>query len=118
MRKLVACIPALLLALTFVTYAQQKKAPNEVVIKAKNGAILFSHTKHVAREKNDCKVCHDKLWPQNATAPIGFKAPHKPHEAKQESCGACHRAEGPSFSASVPANCKRCHGTAKTAPPA
>ncbi len=116
MRKLIAVL-AVLLAVTFVVYAQQTaaKGPTELVIKAKNGNILFPHAKHVATEKGDCKVCHPKLWPQSATAPIGFRPPHKNEEAKEVSCGACHRAGGPAFSASVPANCKKCHGTAKAA---
>jgi c(7)-type cytochrome triheme protein len=118
MRKLLAGVPALLLAMTFATYAQQKKveAPDEITIKAKNGAILFNHKKHSDTAKADCKVCHDGLWPQNNTTPIGFKAPHKPLEVKKASCGACHHQGGAAFSASVPANCKKCHGTAKTAP--
>jgi c(7)-type cytochrome triheme protein len=120
MRKLVAGIPALLLTLTFATYAQAKKeARPEIVIKAKNGDILFNHKKHSELAKEDCKACHDNLWPQNTTAPIGFKFPHKPHETKKASCGACHHQGGTSFSASTPAtSCKKCHGTAKVVPPA
>jgi c(7)-type cytochrome triheme protein len=118
MRKLLAGVPAILLALTFATQAQQKEARPEIVIKAKNGDILFNHKKHSDLAKADCKACHDNLWPQNTTAPIGFKPPHKPLEAKKASCGACHHQGGAAFSASVPANCKKCHGTAKVVPPA
>lgn len=112
MRKLLLGILALVLAMTFVMYAQTKTPPPTITIKAANGNILFPHAKHIALEKNNCAACHPKLWPQSATAPIGFRPPHKNEEAKQTSCGACHRPGGAAFDASVPANCKKCHGTA------
>jgi c(7)-type cytochrome triheme protein len=114
-----AGVPALLLALTFVSQAQKKdEGPHEITIKAKNGAVLFNHKKHSDTAKGDCKVCHDKLWPQNQTTPIAFKFPHKPLEAKDVACGSCHKVGGASFAASAPANCKKCHGTAKATPAA
>jgi c(7)-type cytochrome triheme protein len=112
MRKLAAVIPALVLFLSVVSFAQKKdKAPDEITIKAKNGAILFNHKKHAAAEKQDCKVCHDKLWPQSSTAPINFRPPHTKHEAAKASCGTCHNKGGAAFT--TVGNCKRCHGTAK-----
>lgn len=112
MRKLAAVVPALVLFLSVVSFAQKKeKAPDEITIKAKNGAILFNHKKHAAAAKDDCKVCHDKLWTQDGTKPINFKPPHVKHETAKTSCGACHAKGGTSFG-SV-GNCKKCHGTGK-----
>jgi c(7)-type cytochrome triheme protein len=96
--------------------AQEKKAPDKIVFTAKTGNVTFDHAKHVEREKNDCKVCHDKLFPQSRV-PINFKAGmHKPAEAAKSSCGACHVAGGKSFPASATANCTtKCHVKAAAA---
>ncbi len=113
MRKLAAVIPALVLFLSVVSFAQKKadKGPDTVTMKAKNGAILFNHKSHTTAAKGDCKVCHDKLWPQDNKAPINFKPPHVKHETAKTSCGACHAKAGTSFG--TVGNCKKCHGTAK-----
>lgn len=88
--------------------AQTKKAPDKLTFKTKQGTVVFDHAQHVKAAKGDCKVCHDKLWPQDATAPLNFKAGiHKPAEAKKTSCGFCHHAGGVSFESK--ANCNKCH---------
>lgn len=87
--------------------AQEKKPPAKLVFEAKNGNVAFNHAAHVKREKGDCKVCHDKLWPQSK-APLNFKAAmHKTAEAKKTSCAACHHAGGTAFESK--ANCNKCH---------
>jgi c(7)-type cytochrome triheme protein len=92
--------------------AQEKKAPDKLTFKAKTGDVVFDHAQHVKAAKNDCKVCHDKLWPQSATAPLNYKAGmHKPAEAKHTSCAFCHHAGGSSFESK--ANCNKCHTKAK-----
>lgn len=95
--------------------ATAKKAPTELTFKAKNGNILFNHAKHAATAKQNCAECHPKFWPQDATAPLNFRPPHKAVEAKHTGCGFCHHEGGRAFQASAPANCKKCHGTAKAA---
>lgn len=93
--------------------AQEKKAPAKMVFQSKTGNVTFDHEAHSKRAKDDCKVCHDKLWPQ-AKGDLGFKAGmHKPAEAKKTSCGACHHAGGPAFE--TKGNCTKCHvrGAAK-----
>ena len=91
-----------------------QKAPDKLVFKAKTGDVAFNHAQHVKAAKNDCKTCHPTLWPQDAKAPLNYKASmHKPAEAKKTSCGACHVAGGTSFESK--GNCKKCHGTATAA---
>jgi c(7)-type cytochrome triheme protein len=85
-----------------------KKAPDKLVFKAKTGNVTFNHDQHVKAAKNDCKVCHDKLWPQDAKAPLNFKTGmHKPAEAAKTSCAACHVTGGTSFA--TKGNCNKCH---------
>ncbi|MGE5487273.1 MAG: cytochrome c3 family protein [bacterium] len=113
MRKMLAGIPVLALAVAFIASGQQPKAPASFTIPAKNGAILFDHASH--GKHDDCKSCHPDPWPQNRTAPINFRAPHSTSVSKQLSCGKCHRPQGTAFAANQPANCKKCHGTAPKA---
>jgi c(7)-type cytochrome triheme protein len=89
--------------------AQTKTPPTKLVISAKTGNITFDHTAHAKREKNDCKVCHDVLFQQDAKAPVAFRPPHKSEEEKKTSCGSCHRAGGSAFE--TKANCAngKCH---------
>ena len=88
--------------------AQKKKEPEKLVFNSKFGNVTFLHAKHVEREKGDCKVCHDKLWPQDAKAPLNYKeGMHKPAEAKKTSCAFCHVAGGKSFASM--GNCNKCH---------
>ncbi|MCC7174446.1 MAG: hypothetical protein IT159_04555 [Bryobacterales bacterium] len=85
-------------------------ASEKLILKSKMGNVTFLHAKHAEREKGDCKVCHDKLWPQSATAPLGWAAGmHKPAEAKKTSCGACHHPKGPAFSSVGNCTNSKCH---------
>jgi c(7)-type cytochrome triheme protein len=115
MRALTATFTFLLIAITGLSIsAQQPKPPEKLTFKAKMGDVLFDHAQHVKAAKNNCTTCHDKLWPQSATAPLNFKAGmHKPAEAKHTSCGFCHHPGGGSFATKD--NCNRCHkkGAAK-----
>ncbi|MEX1063706.1 MAG: c(7)-type cytochrome triheme domain-containing protein [Candidatus Paceibacterota bacterium] len=89
------------------TEATDKKPPEEVTFKAKNGDVTFPHAEHVKREANKCATCHDSLFPQSRE-PINFKkGMHKPAAAKKESCAACHVAKGKAFE--TKGNCNRCH---------
>jgi c(7)-type cytochrome triheme protein len=90
--------------------AQEKKAPAKLTFEAKTGNVPYDHAAHAKREKNDCKVCHDAVWPQNAKAPLNFKAGmHKPAEAAKKSCGLCHHPGGKAFG--TVGNCanSKCH---------
>jgi c(7)-type cytochrome triheme protein len=114
MRTSKAFMWLLVLVLVFGVAAQDKKPPEKLTFKAKMGEVMFDHAKHVKAAKNKCDTCHDKLWPQSATAPLNYKAGmHKPAEAKHTSCGFCHHAGGGSFESK--GNCNRCHqkGTTK-----
>ena len=98
----------LALAIAASVAGADKPAPDKLVFQAKMGDVTFNHAAHVKRANNDCKTCHDKLFKQDASAPLGFKpGMHKPAEAKKTSCGACHHAGGPSFT--TKGNCKKCH---------
>ena len=99
--------------------AQEKKAPAKLTFEAKTGNVVYDHAAHAKREKNDCKVCHDVLFPQSAKAPLNFKAGmHKPAEAAKKSCGNCHNAGGKAFS--TVGNCanSKCHVKAGAKPAA
>ena len=109
MRRCLAFLSGLLL-LVFGLWAQtEKKEPDKLTFKSAMGNVTFDHAKHVEREKKDCKTCHDKLFPQNAAAPLNYKANmHKTAEAAKASCSACHHAGGKSFETKAP-NCQKCH---------
>jgi c(7)-type cytochrome triheme protein len=109
MQMLVTILIGLLIGLAGdVVLGQEKKAPSTLTFKAKPGNVVFDHSKHVKSAKNDCKTCHDKLWPQLATAPLNFKAAmHKTAEAKHTSCGFCHHPGGGAFESK--GNCNKCH---------
>ena len=108
MQTLKVSLWMLIVALSLTLSAQSKKAPDKLTFKAKTGDVVFDHAQHVKAAKNNCETCHDKLWPQSATAPLNYKAGlHKPAEAKHTSCGFCHHAGGGSFESK--GNCNRCH---------
>ncbi len=93
---------------------QEKKAPEKLTFQAKMGNVTYDHAAHAKRLKSDCTACHEKLFQQSATAPLNYKpAMHKTAEAKQISCGSCHRPEGTAFESK--GSCAKCHvrGAAK-----
>ena len=108
---------ALLSLLGLGLVAQDKKAPAKLTFEAKTGNVPYDHAAHAKREKNDCKVCHDAIFPQSAKAPLNFKAGmHKPAEAAKKSCGFCHNAGGKAFG--TVGNCanSKCHVKAGAKP--
>ena len=108
---LIALALSCFVAGSLATLAQEKKTPAKLTFTAKPGNVNFNHAEHVKRANNDCKFCHDKLWPQSNTAPLNYKAAmHKTAETAHTSCGACHYAGGKSFGST--GNCAKCHGKA------
>ena len=108
MKKIAALAVGLVLVLALGLLAQQKTAPKTLAFKSKMGDVAFDHAKHGERAKGDCKVCHDKLFPQDATAPLNFKAGmHKPAETAKTSCSGCHHAGGTAFE--TKGNCNKCN---------
>jgi len=86
----------------------QPKAPDKLTFTAKNGNVTFDHAAHLKRANGNCATCHPKLFPQDAKAPLNFKAGlHKPAQQSQTSCGACHRPSGAAFDTT--GNCAKCH---------
>ena len=60
--------------------------------------MTYNHAAHAKRENNACAICHPSLWPQDAKAPLNFKANmHRTAEEGKTSCGSCHRAGGKAF---------------------
>ncbi|MCW5980842.1 MAG: hypothetical protein KIT09_22365 [Bryobacteraceae bacterium] len=109
MKHLTVFLVGLFLVVALVALAAD--APKTLVFESKLGNVTYDHAKHNERVKNDCKVCHDKLFPQSR-APINFKAGmHKPAEAAKTSCAACHHPGGEAFESK--ANCNKCHVKAK-----
>jgi c(7)-type cytochrome triheme protein len=104
---------ALLLVFAVVTLTAHvglaaAKPSEKLVFKAKTGDITFLHAKHAQRLKGDCKACHAKLFREDTTTPLGYKAGmHKPAEKAKASCAACHVTGGTAFPSAN--NCKKCH---------
>jgi c(7)-type cytochrome triheme protein len=108
MRILITCLLTVGLGGTLGLFAQEKKAPEKLTFTAKIGNVTYDHAAHVKRANSDCKTCHDKLFKQDAKAPLNFKAAlHKPAETEKTSCGACHHAGGTAFE--TKGNCAKCH---------
>jgi c(7)-type cytochrome triheme protein len=83
------------------------KTPKEIVFPSAKGDVTFNHTLHSKRVNNNCKTCHDKLFPESS-APINYKAAeHKTAETAKTSCGGCHYPGGDAFEAK--GNCAKCH---------
>jgi len=108
MSKLIAAGTMIAFALAAgAILAEDKKAPDTVTYEAKPGPVTFDHARHVEASKNDCKACHDAIFPQ-AKAPLNYKAAmHKTAETEKKSCGACHVTGGASFESK--GNCAKCH---------
>ena len=113
MRNLLLTAGAMACALSLLA---ADKASEKIVFEAKPGNVTFLHQKHSEREKESCKACHDKIWPQKK-ASVNFKV-HKAAEAKKISCASetCHVTGGRAFAATVAANCKKCHVKGAAAP--
>jgi c(7)-type cytochrome triheme protein len=110
MRKLFAhTVFFSMIALTVMVAQDKKTAPPKMVFKAKTGDVTFDHAAHSKREKDECKVCHPSLWPEDAKAPLNYKAAmHKTAETKKTSCGSCHHPGGKAFE--TKGNCTtKCH---------
>lgn len=112
MKHLTFLLVGLFLIMALVALAADApKTP--IVFESKMGNVTYDHVKHVERAKNDCKVCHDALFPQKK-APLNFKAGmHKPAEAAKTSCAGCHHAGGAAFE--TKGNCNKCHVKVKAA---
>ena len=96
----------LILFLLAFTIAAQKP-PEQIVFPAKPGNVTFGHTGHLKRANNDCKACHDKLFPESKAA-LNYKAGlHKTAEAAKASCAGCHVTGGAAFESK--GNCAKCH---------
>ncbi len=78
-RRYVALLIILALAVlgTTLAFAQAKKAPETVVLKAPNGDVTFNHKAHVTAAKK-CDTCHHASKPE------------KPATAPQQNCADCH----------------------------
>ena len=109
MRKSLACFLFFSMIALTAMLAQDKKPPATLVLQAKNGNVTYDHAAHAKREKNDCKICHTALFPQDAKAPLNFKPNmHRTAEEKHISCGSCHREGGQAFA--TKGNCtSKCH---------
>jgi len=98
---------ALSIALGLLCSLFAQKPPDKLTFQSKMGNVTYDHAAHLKRANNDCKTCHDKLFPQSSAA-LNFKAGmHKPAETAKTSCGGCHNAAGPGFAST--GNCNKCH---------
>ena len=82
-------------------------APKEMDFPALMGHVIFDHALHSKREKENCKACHDNLFPESA-APLNYKAAeHRIAETKRSSCAGCHFPGGSAFE--TKGHCAQCH---------
>jgi c(7)-type cytochrome triheme protein len=108
MRTLFFNLMAGLVALVLIGLAADKP-PEKLVFETKMGNVTFEHVKHQERVKGDCKICHEKLFPQSR-APIAYKAGmHKTAEANKTACAACHVAGGTAFVTAGNCSNSKCH---------
>jgi c(7)-type cytochrome triheme protein len=109
MRTVIACLLAVGIGGAFGAFAQDKKTPpQKLTFVTKYGDVTFDHAAHLKRANGDCTACHDKLFQQDAKAPLNFKAGlHQPAEKGMTSCGSCHHAGGAAFE--TKGNCAKCH---------
>ena len=109
MQRLFSLMVAGFLGAALLGFAADKP-PEKLVFATKMGNVTFQHAKHLERAKNDCKVCHDKLFQQSAKAPLNYKAAmHKTAETGKTSCGACHVAGGSAFASAGNCANSKCH---------
>jgi c(7)-type cytochrome triheme protein len=93
---------------TWVLWGQEKKPQDKLTFTTKNGNVTFDHAAHIKRAGGDCATCHEKLFKQDAKAPLNYKPLiHRTAEADKTSCGSCHRPAGTSFESK--GNCAKCH---------
>lgn len=97
MRYGIACFIAVALVTGAVAAAPDKKPPEKLVFPNKGGDAIFTHAKHIDREKGECAACHDKLWPRSTADPL----------KSSDGCRTCHRAGGSAFE--MKGNCVKCH---------
>jgi hypothetical protein len=78
-RRFVALLIILAIAVlgTTLVFAQAKKAPETVVLKASMGNVTFNHKTHVTAAKK-CDTCHHASKPEKAAT------------APQQACSDCH----------------------------
>jgi len=76
---IVVVVMAFVLAGFSATFAQEKKAPDTVVLKgAPMGGVKFNHKAHAVDQKIKCDTCHHASKPE------------KPLTSPQQACTDCH----------------------------
>jgi len=82
--------------------------PGEIVFDTNLGRVPFDHAGHVELAEQDCKACHNQLFPMSR-APLNYGGAdlHKTAEANNASCAGCHAPSESAFAAGQ--NCMRCH---------
>jgi len=89
------------------TQAVVSALPKEMDFPALMGHVTFDHALHSKREKDNCKACHDNLFPKSS-APLNYKAAeHRIAETNRTSCAGCHYPGGSAFD--TKGNCAKCH---------
>lgn len=94
---------AVLLVLLSAVYAAAVET-KDITFRLKNSdPVVFSHTIHLAKYNNNCKMCHDAI----------FNLKNRRHYTmaemeKTKSCGACHSGVK-AFSVATEKDCVRCH---------
>ena len=86
------------------------RLPADIVYRhgnAADSAVLFSHSTHVALERNRCTRCHPRPFPMLARGPV----PRHADMAAGRSCGLCHDGRS-AFGVRDSASCRACHSGA------
>ena len=128
-RVIVAVAMLFLIASCTGAFAQEKKAPDTVVLKgAPMGGVKFNHKAHAVDQKIKCDTCHHASKPEKpltspqeactdchtktATPPMKTKLQAAFHNPTAQSglCIDCHKAEDATGKkAPAPGKCAECH---------
>jgi c(7)-type cytochrome triheme protein len=81
--------------------------PDSQSVETRLGPAKFDHARHVTINKEDCRSCHNKIFPL-AKGMLNYADNlHATAEQNKSSCGACHRDGGTAFATKN--NCLNCH---------
>lgn len=81
--------------------------PDSRPIETRLGPAKFDHDRHINLLKNDCRGCHNRVFPLAKGLLNYADNLHRTAEQIRTSCGSCHRDSGTAFATKD--NCLKCH---------
>ncbi len=103
-RILIVSVCIICFAALGVAFAQKKVGGGDIKYEGKTqGAVVFSHAKHVTDHKLKCSECHTKIFKMKKELKL-TKADH----SGTKYCAACHDGKK-AFGMTAEADCAKCH---------